>query len=104
MKINLHSIRLSIKFPEFNIKEKDREIYNIHKGTIISNIIIKKYMDFNPIFTVVGDELFIEFDMHKCPEYNIIGSFFFFDIKKKDVLEEIKNYKSKIERDQKYEN
>ena len=27
MKINLHSIRLSIKFPEFNLKEKDKEIY-----------------------------------------------------------------------------
>lgn len=35
--------------------------------------------------------------MHKCPEYDIVGSFFFFDIKKKDVLEEMKNYKPKIE-------
>lgn len=104
MKINLHSIRLSIKIPEFNFKEKDKEIYDKHKGTIISNIIIKNYMDFNPTFTIVGDELFIEFDMHKCPKYDIIGSFFFFDIKKKDILEEIKNYKPKIESVLKHEN
>lgn len=97
MKINLHSIRLSIKLPEFNLKEKDKEIYDIHKGTVISNIISTKYIDFSPTFTVVGNELFIEFDMHKCPKYDIIGSFFFFDIKKKDILEEIKNYKPKIE-------
>lgn len=97
MKINLHSIILSIKLPEFNLKEKDKEIYNIHKGTIISNLIINKYIDFNPTFTVVGNELFIEFDMHKYPKYDIIGSFFLFDIKKKAILEEIKNYKSKIE-------
>ena len=97
MKINLHSIRLSIKLPEFYLKEKDKEIYDKHKSSIISEILAKEYADFSPTFTVVGDELFIEFDMHKCPEYNIIGSFFFFDIKKKDVLEEIKNYKSKIE-------
>lgn len=97
MKINLHSIRLSIKIPEFNFKEKDKEIYDKHKGTIISNIISKEYADFSPTFTVVGDELFIEFDMHKCPKYDIVGSFFFFDIKKKDILEEMKNYKPKIE-------
>lgn len=91
MKINLHSIRLSIKLPEFIFKEKDKEIYDKYKGTIISNIISKEYIDFNPTFTVVGDELFIEFDMHKYPKYDIIGSFFFFDIKKKDILEEMKN-------------
>ena len=27
MKTTLHSIRLSIKFPEFNLKDKDKEIY-----------------------------------------------------------------------------
>ena len=54
MKINLHSIKLSIKFPEFNLKEKDKEIYNIHKGTIISNIIIKKYIDFKNML-YIGD-------------------------------------------------
>ena len=104
MKTTLHSIRLSIKFPEFNLKEKDKEIYNKHKGTIISNIIIKNYIDFNPTFTVVKDELFIEFDMHKCPEYDIVRSFFFFDIKKKDILEEMKNYKPKIESVPNHEN
>ena len=97
MKINLHSIRLSIKLPEFIFKEKDKEIYDKHKGSIISEILAKEYVDFSPTFIVVGDELFIEFDMHKCPKYDIIGSFFFFDIKKKDILEEMKNYKLKIE-------
>lgn len=104
MKINLHSIRLSIKLPEFIFKEKDKEIYDKHKGLIISEILAKEYADFSPIFTVVKDELFIEFDMHKCPEYDIVGSFFFFNIKKKDILEEMKNYKLKIESIPKHEN
>ena len=98
MKTTLHAIRLSIKLPEYNLKQNDAEIYNKHKCTIIGNIIAREYEDFSPKFTsILDDEMMIEFDMHTFPEYDIVGSLFFFDIKKQDIVEEIGRYRQAIE-------
>lgn len=98
MKVTLHTIRLSIKLPEYNLKQEDAEYYSKHKCTIIGNILAREYEDFSPEFTsITDDEMMIEFDMHKCPKYDIVGSFFFFDIKKQDIVEEIRKYRQETE-------
>lgn len=98
MKVLSHSITVTVNLPTYNFKQKDKEFYDKYKYYIILNIIKQKYIDLEPEIVCGVDTLQITFNMSNFPKYDILGSLLFYEIPKREILEEMKKYKQQIEK------